>query len=216
MNINANLTCLLVLGGLLVGPAAAQTTDFADGMAGGPDFWQVQGLAEDSLLDVQSAAGAGDVVGQVANGDILRNFGCAKAGEEIWCQVEATDGSALKGWADNSYLREGAPPAEASNDALVPGTNFHATGSVPCTIKVDTTVTSCQFGVSRGQPGDAMVFVTLPSGFVRVISFFADGDVRPDSAVESFAFSRSGDDTLIEVDGGAETYVIPDAVTLGG
>lgn len=189
--------------------------DYADGLSGGPDFWEVHGLSGADSLNVRSGPGTNHaVVGTVGNGDILRNQGCAQPGTTVWCQIESTDGRNLSGWASNAYLREGGAP-QAGGDAMVEGTNYHAVGSLPCTIEANASVSSCEFGVTRGQPGIATVFITLPNGFVRVISF-SDGMVSPQSAVTTFDFEQMGDETSVTIDNGAEIYVIPDAIIFGG
>ena len=68
------------------------------------------------------------------------------------------------------------------------------------------------FAVSMGVP---TLFITVPNGFVRVISFDG-GKVSPASAVTSFEFSREDDSTRVKVNGMDENYVIPDAVITGG
>ena len=108
-------------------------------------------------------------------------------------------------------LAEGQP----KDDALVPGTNYHAVGRLPCTLDGQPEVKDCEFGVTRGQPGIATVFITVPNGFVRVISFNGE-KVSPDSAVTSFESSREDDNTRININGLDENYLIPDAVINGG
>jgi len=88
-------------------------------------------------------------------------------------------------------------------------------GRIPCTLDGQPEVKDCEFGVTRGPPGIATVFITVPNGFVRVVSF--DGEkVSPDSAVTSFESSREGDSTRIKVNRLNENYLIPDAVINGG
>ena len=99
--------------------------------------------------------------------------------------------------------------------ALVPGTNYHAVGRIPCSLGGQPAVKDCEFGVTRGSPGVATIFITLPTGFVRVVSF-DNGKVSPDSAVTSFEYSREDDNTRVKVNGADENYLIPDAVINGG
>jgi hypothetical protein len=61
----------------------------------------------------------------------------------------------------------------------------------------------------------ATVFITLPNGFVRVLSF-DNGKVSPQSAVTSFSSKRDADMTIVKVNGRDEEYTIPDAVIDGG
>ncbi|WP_417583784.1 SH3 domain-containing protein [Pelagibacterium sp.] len=193
----------------------APAADFADGLAGGPDFWEVHGLSSGDALNVRSGPGTDHrVLGRVRSGDVLRNLGCERPNTTVWCQIEATDGSGLTGWASSAYLRETGMPSQ-TGDALVEGTNYNAVGAIPCAIEANSSVSTCEFGVTRGRPGLATLFITLPNGFERVIDF-SNGEVRPMSAVSSFSVSRSGDETIIDVDRGAEIYTVPDAVVFGG
>jgi hypothetical protein len=67
----------------------------------------------------------------------------------------------------NSEL--GAAPA---SDAKVPGTPYHATSSVPCSIGPDPKGSAqCELGVIRGKPGNAEIHVTPPGGGTRVLNF---------------------------------------------
>lgn len=195
--------------------SSAAVPDYADGMMGGPDFWEVHGLSATARLNVRSGPGTGHpVVGAVSNGDILENDGCEQTASTVWCRVTATDRRNLTGWVSNRYLREGYS-SNSGEDALVDGTNYHAVGSLPCVIEANSAVTSCEFGVTRGRPGLATVFITLPNGFVRVIAF-SDGMLSPQSEVTTFDYEHSGDDTSVTIDNGAEIYIIPDAVIFGG
>jgi Bacterial SH3 domain len=82
--------------------------DFADGMAGGPDWWQVAtGGGPLNLRETPSAGGT--LVGQAPDGAALRNLGCRAAEGRRWCRVVTPEDS-LSGWAAGDYLREGAGP----------------------------------------------------------------------------------------------------------
>jgi hypothetical protein len=197
--------------------AAPEGGDFADGLMGGPDFWEVSGLAAGKTVNLRSGPSASTaVVDRLAVGAILRNKGCKMDGAQRWCNVERRDAPAVSGWVAGQFLREAAvSEAAPGGDALVPGTNYHAVGRIPCTLDGQPEVKDCEFGVTRGQPGIATVFITVPNGFVRVISFDG-GKVSPASAVTSFEFSREDDSTRVKVNGMDENYVIPDAVITGG
>jgi hypothetical protein len=106
----------------------------------------------------------------------------------------------------------------ASGDALVPGTEFNATGNVPCARSAGQPMNSCRFGVVRAGRGSANVTVFWPDGGNRVIVFEkgipasfgqsqADGDA-------SLTYNRSADLFLIMI--GAQRFEIPDAVVNGG
>ena len=67
---------------------------------------------------------------------------------------------------------KGAEAAQApSHDAKVPGTEFHATGNIPCSMGNGQPTGSCAFGVKREGTGNAMVTVTNSSGSQRIIFF---------------------------------------------
>jgi len=191
--------------------------DFADGLMGGPDFWEVTGLAPGKSVNLRSdASSSAAVIGRILEGAILRNKGCKMEGSNRWCQVERRDDASVKGWIAGKFLREAAVNEGApSSDALVPGTNYHAAGRIPCTLDGQPDVKDCEFGVTRGQPGIATIFITVPNGFVRVISFDA-GKASPQSEVTSFEQQRQDDNTIVKVNGLDEAYVIPDAVINGG
>jgi hypothetical protein len=200
------------------GAATEPQPDFADGLMGGPDFWEVAGLATGKTINLRrEAARSSAIVGRLRSGTILRNKGCKMNGAQRWCNVERSDNPEVSGWVAGQFLREAAVGAGGASpdDALVPGTNFHATGRIPCTLDGQLDVTDCEFGVTRGAPGIATVFITVPNGFVRVLSF-DNGKVSPQSEVTSFESSREGENTRVKVNGMDENYLIPDAVILGG
>ena len=63
--------------------------DFADGLAGGPDFWEVTGVPAGDTLNMRKGPSTKDsVVMAFANGSVLRNKGCRMEGGQRWCQVE--------------------------------------------------------------------------------------------------------------------------------
>lgn len=124
---------------------------------------------------------------------------------------------------------DAAPPASTGTghevaphgqDAVVPGTGYHATGFVPCTMGPDATARQqCDFGVVRETPGsgNGSVTVTRPDGVTRTI-FFEAGEATGYDADASepaeFAASREEDTTIVTI--GAERYWIFDAVIWGG
>lgn len=109
---------------------AEPAPDFADGLAGGPDVWEVAGVAEGDTLNLRAGPSSREaVLGQFANGTRLRNLGCKLQGAQRWCQVETTQGVPLSGWVAGRYLREAGPE---TGDAKVEGTAFNATGNLPC------------------------------------------------------------------------------------
>lgn len=103
-----------------------------------------------------------------------------------------------------------------SGDALVAGTDFHATGDIPCTT-ADGLSTRCAFGVRREGNGSGWVQVTRPNGAKRTIFFEKGKAIRFDESEADrapFSARKEGDETIVQI--GSETYVIPDAIIFGG
>ncbi len=196
----ANYTMRISIdGGALADPAP----DFADGLAGGPDWWQVAGVSDGDLLNVRSGPGTGNaVVGQLANGDVVANLGCEMAGETKWCQIGNADRNAI-GWASGRYLQEGSSPS--ANEA---------SGMVPCAMAPSQPTGACTFRVSRGSGGTASVWVTMPAGDERYFDF-RDGNLVGTDPGLSHSQERRGDLNVILL-GNGERYEIPDAVIYGG
>jgi hypothetical protein len=128
-------------------------------------------------------------------------------------------GEANVGMAEKS---PGTTPADASEDALVPGTDYNATAQVSCGFGGAEPTGSCPAGVKRnsGEDGTTLVEITKPDGRKRVIFFRgttpygADSAQADGSAGWSFDVSRSGDQNMINY--GPESYVIIDAFVVGG
>lgn len=115
-----------------------------------------------------------------------------------------------------------APPQARTGDAKVPGTPFHATGAVPCSVGTDARESAqCSFGVIRQGGGRAEVHLQSP-GFdvalhkdgVRVLRFAGDA-VTSANASEKVTVEKHGDMYLVSVNG-YYFYSIPDAVIVGG
>jgi hypothetical protein len=104
-----------------------------------------------------------------------------------------------------------------TEDTLVPGTDFHATGSIPCALRAGDPSGSCPFGVMREGGGSGMVVVTKPDGRTRAI-FFENGEAIGADVSEAdpgeFHSAREADTTIVRI--GDERYEIPDAVLRGG
>ncbi len=107
--------------------------------------------------------------------------------------------------------------ADTGGDAKVPGTDYNATGEVPCSMSKAGAVGSCPFGVQREGNGSGIVTITKPDGRTRGI-FFENGKAigYDESQADrgEFRASKQGDMTTVHI--GAETYSIPDAVIYGG
>jgi len=130
--------------------------------------------------------------------------------------------SALENTAeDTDDAANASDGASAQEDALVPGTPYHATTDIDCVFG-EMPRTTCPAGVIRqwGEDGTTLVEVTKPDGFKRAL-FFKDGTAYGADSAESdssagfeFRVERQGDDSVITF--GPEQYVIPDALVLGG
>jgi uncharacterized protein YraI len=80
--------------------------DFADGLAGGPDFWEVTGIGGRDYLNVRTGPGTRNpVVARLSDGEILRNLGCRVVAGQRWCNVARLDGRD-SGWVAGDFLRE--------------------------------------------------------------------------------------------------------------
>lgn len=189
--------------------------DYADGLAGGPDWWQIAGISSGALNIRSGPDTRYPVVGKVQNGEAAQNRGCRMTGEMRWCSVRI-DGSGVQGWVAGRYLVEGAAPAAADAGADGPkgnGVPFDATGSVSCASDSGAAMRDCPFGVVRDGPGNAGVWISLGGGKERAILFEGGVPVSADTPVP-VTFEKDGDMFTISV--GDERYVFPEAVVNGG
>jgi hypothetical protein len=101
-----------------VAPSDTPAPDFADGDAGGPDYWQIMGTS--GTVNLRALPSTSDaIVAKLAVGTIMRNLGCAGAGGDRWCQVQTMDGT-LQGWIAGRLLVEAAAPTEAGSGGAAP------------------------------------------------------------------------------------------------
>ena len=139
---------------------------------------------------------------------VFQNRAAARRGEQARYRIEI---SATGAAAAAAPSRPG--------DATVPGTNFHATGQIPCARHAGQPMAQCRFGVERTRGrGNGQVTVFWPEGGTRVIYFEdltpvrydqsqADGDAR-------MTVGQQGDTFHIRI--GAQRFEIPSAVITGG
>ena len=107
------------------------------------------------------------------------------------------------------------PPLPAAQDALIPGTKFHASGEVRCLPPFETKAQRCDaFVIRRGVDGTATVEVRGPNALLRRILFVAGVPVASD-ATEPLTHAREGDRTVVNL-GTDERYEIPDPLVQGG
>jgi hypothetical protein len=189
--------------------------DFADGLAGGPDWWQVSGISAGALNIRSGPDTRYGVVGKAQNGEIAQNQGCRMTGPTRWCRIRVA-GSGVEGWVAGKYLVEGAAPVMPEVPEGGPkgnGVPFDATGSVSCATAASGTMVSCPFGVVRSGPGNAGVWIALADGSERNILFEGGVPVATNSDA-TLAYEKSGDMFTIRI--GDERYQFPEALVNGG
>jgi hypothetical protein len=195
--------------------------DFADGLQGGPDFWEVRLGDPNGILNAHSGPSTdAPTVGRFPNAAILRNLGCRINEGRRWCQVEATAPGGITGWVAGDFLIESGDGA-TDGDAMVQGTSYNANGTISCARGADAPMQDCAFGVTRESPGSGNGSVTIdwPDGGGRVIFFEAGSPVsfdqsQADQGLE-MAVSRT-DNGINIVFIGEERFEIPDSVIWGG
>lgn len=150
--------------------------------------------------------------------------GSASAQPDSWSGILAATGDytvrvylmrneARRGAAANYELHMGVFGGRPANDALVPGTPYHATGMVRCSVGRPTHARQCKFGVIRGARESASVHIVKIGGGERVVNFHGGNATTPQTG--KLTWGKQGDDWFIGIDG-REFYVIPDAVVNGG
>ena len=117
-----------------------------------------------------------------------------------------------------------SPAGEArANDAKVAGTQYHATGMVPCSVGPDPKGSAqCSFGVIRGATGNAEVHlaavgydVKLHPDKVETVLVFAGETVIARDLKQKVTAKKVGDEWSIGVNDFL-FYTIPEAVISGG
>ncbi|MEH7829930.1 SH3 domain-containing protein [Gemmobacter denitrificans] len=189
--------------------------DFADGLAGGPDWWQVTGLSE-GALNIRSGPDLRyDVVGKAQNGEVMQNRGCRMTGPDRWCNIRVY-GSGVEGWVAGTHLTEAAAPPQAQMPEGGPvgnGIGFDATGSLPCVTAAGAAPADCLFGVVRDGPGNAGVWIAIGGGVERQVLFKGGVPVSA-TAPQEMRVERDGD--IFRIILGDERYDIYDAIVNGG
>jgi hypothetical protein len=103
----------------------------------------------------------------------------------------------------------------AAEDALIPGTPFHASAKVVCTVPFAQNVKECDaFVIRRGFDGTATVEVRWGEGVKRRILFVRHEVVAADSP-ETLDSERRRDFTIVRF-GSDERFEIPEALLTGG
>lgn len=134
-----------------------------------------------------------------------------EAGEAV--VEEAQEAAEVAGQA----VEEAGEAAERAWDAKVPGTDFHATGTVKCWMDKDSSGSECPFGVVRRENGTADVHVTKSDGRTRVIYFQEGKAVGYDESQADpgeFTATQQEDTWIIFI--GEERYELFEAIIYGG
>jgi hypothetical protein len=106
-------------------------------------------------------------------------------------------------------------PNAASNDALIPGTSFHASAKIACVPYLETQPQQCDaFVIRRGVDGTATVEIPLASSGKRRILFVSGKPVASD-ATDPLTATHQGDRYIVKL-GTDERYEIPDVLVTGG
>jgi hypothetical protein len=106
-------------------------------------------------------------------------------------------------------------PVPASQDALIPGTPFHASTEVVCRSGSSGKAASCQASVIRRANNSGTVVVTNPEGQKRQF-LFVNGKAVATDQPETLSVQRRGDVSVISLGENFERYEILDALVVGG
>lgn len=109
-------------------------------------------------------------------------------------------------------------PHHPSTDARVPGTEFHATGTLSCAKEAGQPLSNCRFGVVRERHGSGWVKIFWHDAGNRVIFFEGGRPVRYDQSEADgeakMQVSKTSD--LFSVTIGSQRFEFPEAVLVGG
>ena len=108
-------------------------------------------------------------------------------------------------------------PVPSSQDAVIPGTPYHARAPLTCVANpyAETKPQKCEaFVIRRGFDGTATVEIKQDGKVKRRILFLEGKPVTSDSS-ESMTVTRQGDVTIVKFNSG-EHYEIVDALIFGG
>ena len=160
-NESTNYTLNVSIGG------SAPRQDYADGLSGGPDFWEVFGVSQSLNVRAAPSTSARVVMG-LLNGTVVQNRGCRRNEGRVWCQIAQVGGGAT-GWAASQYLRETAAPS-ASTRPAVNSANVMRVGGVP-----SGDILNVRSGPGTGNP---IVGALANGDTVRVIGCQSVGSTR--------------------------------------
>ena len=215
------LIALATLSWPAVAPAQEPLVIPAPTIGGNPSddaaIWHVYGLIPGDMLNIRSGAGPTfRVIGALQEGQPVRNLGCRERDGGFWCRISTYDRPRISGWVNGRYLTdEWVPPAgplpEDDEDRVIPGTAYHATGTIRCQRLDDARIAPCAFGIVRNGPF-AEIDLTFADGYTRSLTYRAGRFAAKDgSEVRS---QKQGGVAVVTVNG-EETFHIPDDVVMG-
>jgi len=107
--------------------------------------------------------------------------------------------------------------SESSNDALVAGTDFNATGDFSCSRVANQPMGQCKFGVKRKGDGSGEITIFWPDGGTRVIFFKNNVPASYDqSEADGGATMRvTQDSDVYKVQIGDQRFEFPDILMTG-
>ena len=133
-------------------------------------------------------------------------------------QVYQMRASARRGETANYTLtvgvEGGATAAKPSHDAVVAGTQYHATADISCVTVLGGKPGACKAGVIRKGGGNAVIEMKTPDGGQRSITF-TGGKATGSDANAKMTATKNDDVTTVRI-GEVEVYYIPDAFVFGG
>lgn len=107
-------------------------------------------------------------------------------------------------------------PVDASKDAVMPGTPYHASARIKCVPAFETTQRECDAFVIR-RSFDGTATIDIPGGAEKRSILFIKGEPVASNALamDALTFERKGDVTIVKL-GTSERYEIADALVTGG
>lgn len=192
----------------VIGASAGQTMTVSMKTSNGANYFNVIAPGADTAMFIGSTSGNNFRGTLPANGDYRIQVYLMRSAARRNESGAFTLTVGVSGRAATS-----AP--HASHDALVPGTDYHATANVACAFAPAAPLGACKAGVMRYPSGNSTVEITLPRGVMRRIYFDGNRATGSDSRNGAFAVRKNGDFNIITV-GGSERYEFPDSFVVGG
>ena len=107
-------------------------------------------------------------------------------------------------------------PSPASQDAVLPGTPYHASAQIKCVLAYETAAKDCTASViRRGFDGTATVDIAGGPDTRSILFIHGKPVVSNASRIDVLSSERKGDVTIVKV-GDTERYEVPDALIAGG